>query len=100
MSKHHIRLHARRWSIVRKAVLERDGYRCTECGQAGRLEVDHITPLQREPGQNPYDINGLQALCRDCHIEKTRRENRRPLTAEEEKWHAFMQEIATRTPIA
>ena len=73
MSKHHIRLHARRWSIVRKAVLERDGYRFTECGQAGRLEVDHITPLQREPGQNPYDVNGLQALCRDCHIEKTRR---------------------------
>ena len=71
MSRHHNHLNAHRWAIVRRAVLKRDNFRCVECGKAGRLEVDHISPLQREPGQDPYDVNGLQTLCRACHIEKT-----------------------------
>ena len=74
MSRHHTRLDARRWAVVRRAVFERDDYRCVMCGRAGRLECDHITPLEREPGQDPCDPNGLQALCRSCHIAKTRRE--------------------------
>ena len=75
MGQHHSLLNARRWAAVRRAVLERDGYRCVECGRAGRLECDHVVPLQREPGQDVYDPNGLQTLCRACHIEKTRGEN-------------------------
>ena len=90
MSKHHIPLYRKRWQAVRRTVFERDGYRCVMCGKAGRLECDHITPLQREPGQDPYDINVLQTLCRACHIEKTRRENRRPLTADEAAWRALV----------
>ena len=89
MSNHHIRLHGRRWTTVRRKVFERDGWRCVECGKAGRLEVDHITPLQREPGQDPYDPHGLQSLCRQCHIAKTRRENRRPLTPAEAAWRGW-----------
>ena len=94
MSKHHIRLWRERWSAVRQAVFDRDGWRCVECGQAGRLECDHITPLQREPGQDPFDPNGLQTLCRDCHIAKTRRENRRPLTPAETAWRELVAELA------
>ena len=94
MSHHHLTLNARRWDAVRRAVFERDDYRCVECGRAGRLEVDHVTPLQREPGQDPFDINGLQTLCRACHIEKTRRENRRPLTPAELAWRALVAEMA------
>ena len=90
MSRHHTHLNARRWARVRRAVLKRDGYRCVLCGRAGRLECDHITPLQREPGQNPYDINGLQTLCRACHIAKTARENRRELTPAEAAWRALV----------
>ena len=60
LSRHHTHLNARRWQAVRRAVFERDGYRCTACGRAGRLECDHIEPLQREPGQNPYDPDGCQ----------------------------------------
>ena len=70
MSRHHVHLYARRWQAVRRAVFERDGYRCVECGRSGRLECDHVRPLQREPGQDPYDPNGLQTLCRACHIRK------------------------------
>lgn len=75
MSRSHVRLYARRWAAVRRRVFERDQYRCVECGRPGALECDHIAPLEREPWQDPYDVNGLQTLCRQCHIEKTRHEN-------------------------
>ena len=80
MSKHHIVLRYKRWQYVRRQVFERDGYRCVRCGRAGRLECDHIIPLEREPGQDPYAVDGCQALCRDCHIAKTATENRREPT--------------------
>ena len=93
MSRHHTHLHARRWAIVRRRVFKRDGWRCLRCGRAGRLECDHIVPLEREPNQDPYDTNGLQALCRDCHVEKTRRDRRPPPTAAEAAWRAFVGEL-------
>ena len=93
MSRHHAHLNARRWAAVRRAVFERDGFRCVRCGRAGRLECDHITPLQREPGQDHWDINGLQTLCRTCHIEKTRRENSRVLGPRALAWRAFVSEV-------
>ena len=94
MSRNHAPLNARRWTAVRRAVFERDGYRCVMCGRAGRLECDHVMPMQRQPGQDPYDINGLQALCRSCHIEKTARENRRPLTPAELAWRELVAELS------
>ena len=95
MSRHHTHLNARRWDAVRRAVFKRDNFRCVECGRAGKLEVDHVTPMQREPGQDVYDPNGLQSLCRACHIEKTRRENRRPLTPAEAAWRGLINEMLT-----
>ena len=94
MSKHHARLHTKRWQAVRRAVLERDGWRCVMCGKAGKLECDHITPLQSFPGQNPYDPNGLQALCRACHFEKSKRESRKyALTDDEIAWRKLVLEM-------
>ena len=93
MSHHHSLLHRNRWTLVRRQVFERDGYRCTLCGKAGRLECDHITRLEREPEQDPYDPNGLQTLCRACHVEKTARENRRALTPAEVAWRSLVQEM-------
>ena len=97
MSRRHASLHAKRWSIVRRRVFERDGWRCVECGKGGRLECDHISPLQREPGQDVFDPYGLQALCRTCHIEKTRRENRRPLTEAELAWRELVKAAISET---
>ena len=51
MSRHHTHLNARRWGVVRRAVFERDGYRCVMCGRASRLECDHAVPMQREPAR-------------------------------------------------
>ena len=93
MSLHHAHLNARRWAAVRRAVFDRDGYRCVMCGRAGRLECDHIEPMQREPRQDPFDVNGLQTLCKACHIAKTARENRRLLTPAEQEWRRLADEL-------
>ncbi len=97
MSRAHTRLHAGRWQAVRRAVFERDGWRCVACGRAGRLECDHITPFQREPGQDPYDPNGLQTLCRSCHLAKTARENSGPPIPGAAEWVRAVWELAARS---
>ena len=94
MSRHHARLHAGRWAAVRREAFKRDGYRCRCCGRAGRLECDHVVPLDADPRQDPYDLSGLQTLCRACHIAKTADENRRPLTPAELAWRELVDELA------
>ena len=76
---------AETWAIVRRAVLVRDGYRCTACRKAGRLEVDHIRPMYK--GGSVLDMGNLQALCRACHIEKTRTESTAP---ERREWREYV----------
>ena len=71
----------RRWARVRRAVFERDGYRCVQCGVAARLECDHVVPLHR--GGDEWDASNLQALCRACHIYKSRIERLHPLWPQE-----------------
>ena len=53
------------WKRLRKAAVERDGWRCKVCGKAGRLEVHHI----RSPfyGGPMWDIENLRTVCRPCH---------------------------------
>ena len=76
MSRYHDRhgLSGRRWRRLRRAALDRDGWRCQSCGRAGRLEADHVVPLER--GGEPWDPENLQTLCRTCHIAKTSAERR------------------------
>ena len=92
MSLAHVRLDRPRWARVRRAVLDRDGWRCRSCGGPGALEVDHVVPLDR--GGDPYDLDNLQALCRGCHICKTRAENTRP-DPERDAWRRLVAEIAS-----
>ena len=77
------------WALVRRFVLNRDGYRCTACGKAGLLEVDHMRPMFK--GGAALDTDNLQALCRSCHIEKTRTENTAP---ERRDWREYVKAIA------
>ena len=46
-------------------MFRRDGWRCVQCGKAGRLECDHVTALQREQGQDPYDLERLTGALLD-----------------------------------
>ena len=45
MSHHHIALNARRWQATRRAVLERDRYRCRNCGRTSA--PDGVLPGRR-----------------------------------------------------
>ena len=89
-SRNHAVLNRRRWSRVRRAVLNRDGWRCRRCRRYGN-ECDHVTPLDR--GGDPWDMANLQTLCRTCHIRKTAAENRKP-DPERDRWRALVAEIA------
>ena len=72
-------------------MFERDGWRCRSCGRAGKLECDHIVPLRR--GGDPWAVENLQALCRSCHVEKSRGDWRPPPTPAEREWRDFVAEL-------
>ena len=93
MSLHHLRLDNRRWQAARRVTFERDGYRCVDCGKAGRLECDHVVPLHR--GGAEYEAANLQSLCRQCHIRKTAGENERPDPARA-AWRKLVKELVLR----
>jgi 5-methylcytosine-specific restriction protein A len=67
------------WAKLREQILRRDGYlcRCEECRRTGAVraadEVDHVIPLARGGTDDP---SNLQAIARECHRMKTRRESR------------------------
>lgn len=57
---------------LRHQILERDGFRCCDCGATPNmpgvvLEVDHRTPVSKG-GSN--DLSNLRTLCKDCNIGK------------------------------
>ena len=79
------------WGVFRRKVLERDGYRCRECGKAGKLEVHHVKPVYTHPDLELNPSNCI-SLCVDCHKEVTRRE----FTAEipgRAAWRLFVAEL-------
>ena len=93
MSRFHDKLSRRRWAQVRRRVFDRNGYRCKVCGKAGKLECDHVIPL--EDGGDMWDPDNLQAICRGCHIDKTARARlaKRRTDPRVDAWFKFAGEI-------
>ena len=89
MSRRHRALNPKRWQRTRHTVLDRDGWRCRQCGKPGILEVDHVVPLHMQSDQDPYDPDGCQTLCRACHIQKTRLENEKHMPGRAE-WRVLV----------
>jgi len=59
-------LQSEAWRCIRQQVLDRDSYRCQDCGAGRRLHVHHLT--YRYLGQEPhYD---LLTLCEGCHEQR------------------------------
>jgi 5-methylcytosine-specific restriction endonuclease McrA len=52
---------------LRKAVFERDAFRCRQCGDHHDLCADHIIP---ECQGGPTTLDNLQTLCRPCNSRK------------------------------
>lgn len=50
----------------RKLILERDGYKCVQCGATESLEVDHIKSFTHYP-ELRYEPSNGRTLCRPCH---------------------------------
>ena len=59
------------WRKLRISILQRDNWLCQVCHVADASEVDHIVPKSLGGSD---DADNLQAICRDCHIEKTQKE--------------------------
>ena len=86
-----VKAHGPRWQRLRRATLERDGWRCRACGGAGKLEVDHIQPIYK--GGEIYSLDNLQTLCKNCHLSKTLRESGRRPRLRSERWRALVNEM-------
>ena len=81
-----------RWKRVKRAAIERDGYRCRHCGKAaGRFEVDHIVPLSDSGA--PFDMENLQTLCRPCHFDKSTLDRGGVLHVPDEAWVRLVEEL-------
>ena len=95
MSRHHNTLNRNRWTVTRRAALDRDSWRCRGLWVGGPVGGGSLTPL--EDGGAPYDPANLQTLCRGCHIHKTTDENRarRPVPPEVQRWRDLVREVAT-----
>ncbi len=63
----------KRWPALRLAAKRRDGFKCVQCGAAGRLEVDHIKPVRSHP-ELSFVLENLQTLCTPHHSAKTKKE--------------------------
>jgi 5-methylcytosine-specific restriction enzyme A len=66
-------IRTQRWKALRLQALERDGFRCVQCGERRRLEIDHVLPVRDRPDL-AFEITNLQTLCGSCHARKTRLE--------------------------
>ena len=79
------------WRVLRLRILDRDNWECVQCGRKGRLEVDHIKPLDVAP-ELALEESNLQCLCRGCHIRKTAGENRRDVDDSRHRWDNYLRE--------
>ena len=83
------KVNQRQWRKRRLQILDRDGWVCAHCSKHGKMEVDHIKPL--DDGGEMYDASNLQSLCASCHWEKSRSERRgREPDPEVAKWRKYL----------
>ena len=59
-----LKLAKEEYEIIRKRVLERDGWRCQKCGSMASLHVHH---MKRRSQLGSDTMDNLITLCADCH---------------------------------
>ncbi|SKA28446.1 HNH endonuclease [Consotaella salsifontis] len=80
-----------RWKAVRYLAKRRDGFRCAECGAAGRLEVHHVKRVKTHPDL-AYSLENLLTLCVSCHAKVTAEETGiSPLSPARKAWRDLLE---------
>ncbi|MAK61798.1 MAG: endonuclease [Ponticaulis sp.] len=80
-----------RWKAIRVQALQRDGWKCVQCGEKVGLEIDHIKPVRDRPDL-AWSLDNLQSLCGRCHARKTRTEaGLKPLPPTRQAWRSLLQ---------
>lgn len=66
-----------RWQKLRQDILERDGFRCSKCGElfAAGLQVHHLVP-PRGDEELFFAASNLILICASCHRIETGKEIR------------------------
>lgn len=57
---------SKEYALWRKAVFERDGYKCIWCGSDKKIQADHIKSFALFP-ELRFAIDNGRTLCEDCH---------------------------------
>lgn len=55
------------WLEMRKAALERDGYRCGRCGASSPPYYVHHIRARKDGGED--ELSNLETLCKACHVQ-------------------------------
>lgn len=74
------------WQKKRLEILERDGWKCRDCGDtASQLHVHHVYYIK---GRSPweYDDSALKTLCEACHAETEAAKNVLLCSMKEFQW--------------
>lgn len=78
-----------RTEALKKARVSYGKYQCNKCKEVFRkkdIAVDHVRPVVASSGFRDWDTyiqrlyckaSGFQILCKPCHDEKTKKENKR-----------------------
>ena len=60
-----LKLRVEEYKLLRQQVLERDGWKCQNCGSAKDLHVHHLTKRSRLGND---ELDNLITLCAICHL--------------------------------
>jgi 5-methylcytosine-specific restriction endonuclease McrA len=65
-----IQLDSGTYALLKNQVLERDNWRCQDCGSRGNLQVHHLRPRSKLGADI---MTNLITLCAICHGKRHRR---------------------------
>lgn len=80
---------------MRHGVLERDGWKCTECGDRRRLEVHHVKRVADHPAL-AFDPSNCVTLCAPCHSVQTNLELGNKPDPDRADWRVAVAELAAK----
>ena len=75
------------WDRLRRRCLDRDNWRCQQCGKYGH-HAHHRIPVHERPDLED-DPSNIVTLCRSCHEAHHADERRRP-NPERDAWRALL----------